>query len=404
MSVWQGLFLQLKSFFMYRLFLIINFILFTSIGFSQRLVTQQEAVNLARTNRINSNPAQLDLLQQQQLLKGSKGFDNPELEYEIDPYDPTVLGVLMPLRLPSVYASRRGLQKERIRLSELMFSLNQYEVNRLVQNTYNEVQYLYARVDLLKQQDSLYQSIKTAAKRNFDAGQINKLEELQATTQADAIRNELLRSQIDLEAEKQIFRFYTGYTDSIISTPIETYIFQTNGDTLINNVQQQILQQQITINQRELSVAKAGLLPELQAGVSFPTISEYQRSVGYQLGLTIPIWRKQNRSQVAAAQTGVELAMAQTELEQQRLNAQFRQAIANYGRELQSLTYYNSTALPQARSIIETSQRLFGGGELNYIESLRNLQTAFEIFTSHLETHRAYNEAVINLAYLNGTL
>jgi cobalt-zinc-cadmium resistance protein CzcA len=173
---------------------------------------------------------------------------------------------------------------------------------------------------------------------------------------------------------------------------------------MINNVQQQILTQQIAINERELQVAKGSLLPELQAGVLFPNISEYQRAVGYQIGLTMPIWRKQNRSRVAAAQTGIEIARAQQELEQQRLTAQYKQAVTNYNRELQSLTYFNSTALAQARAIIETSQRLFGGGELNYIESLRNLQTAFEIFTNHLETHRAYNESVINLAYLNGTL
>ena len=86
------------------------------------------------------------------------------------------------------------------------------------------------------------------------------------------------------------------------------------------------------------------------------------------------------------------------------MNADYRQALANYQMEMQSLNYYNSAALTQARAIIETSQRLFKGGELNYIESLRNLQTSFDIFMNHLETLRAYNEAVIQLNYLNGTL
>jgi hypothetical protein len=35
---------------------------------------------------------------------------------------------------------------------------------------------------------------------------------------------------------------------------------------------------------------------------------------------------------------------------------------------------------------------------------LRNLQSAFDIFINHLETYRSYNEAVIHLNYLNGTL
>ncbi len=91
-------------------------------------------------------------------------------------------------------------------------------------------------------------------------------------------------------------------------------------------------------------------------------------------------------------------------MEIQRLNARYRQASSNLSRELQSLNYYNTVALLQSRAIIEISQRLFQGGELNYIESLRNLITAFEIQTDYLETHRAYNETVIELNYLNGTL
>ncbi len=372
---------------------------------AQRLLTKEDAVNLALNNGRNLRAANLSVQQQQQLLGGSAGFESPQLQYQLSPYDEGAqIGVQQNISFPSLYRNRKALQNERIRLAQFQLLGSQYELKREVRLSFLQLQFFIERMRLLTYQDSIYAAIKNASRRFFDAGQINKLEELQATTQADAVRNELLRSGADLEAELQIFRFYTGYTDSIIITPIEAYLFSPVSDTMINNVQQQILTQQIAINERELRVAKGSLLPELQAGLLFPTISDYQRPVGYQFGLTIPIWRGQNRSRVAAAETGIEIARAQQELEKQRLTTQYRQAVTNYNRELQSLTYFNSTALAQARAIIETSQRLFGGGELNYIESLRNLQTAFDIFTNHLETHRAYNEAVINLSYLNGTL
>ncbi|HVG41556.1 MAG TPA: TolC family protein [Chitinophagaceae bacterium] len=372
---------------------------------AQGVLTKDEAVNSALNNQRNLKAATLNVQQQQQLLRGSAALESPQLQYQLSPYDEGAqIGVQQNISFPSVYNNRKALQTERIRLAQLQVLGSQYDLKREVRLSYLQLQYLAERRRLLLYQDSIYAAIKASSKRFFDAGQINKLEELQATAQADAIQNELFRSQADLEAEKQIFRFYTAYKDSINTTPVETYVFLPTSDTLISNVQQQILQQQIAINQSELGVAKAGLLPELQAGVLFPTISQHQRPVGFQFGLTIPIWRKQNRSRITAAQTGIEMARAQQELEQQRLYAQYRQAVTAYNKELQSLTYYNSTALPQAKAIIETSQRLFQGGELNYIESLRNLQTAFNIFSGHLETHRAYNEAVINLAYLNGTL
>ena len=372
---------------------------------AQRVLTREEAVNLAMNNQRNVRPATLALSQQEQLLKGSAALENPQLQFQLSPYDEgSQVGVQQNFSFPTVYRNRKALQSERIKLAQLQLQGSVYDLKREVSLSYLQLQYLAQRTSLLVYQDSIYAAIKVSASRFFEAGQINKLEELQATTQSDAVHNELVRTKTDLEAEKEIFLFYTGYSDSIITTPIDIYVYQPVSDTLISNVQQRILQQQILVSQRELGVTKAELLPELQAGVLFPTISDYQRPVGYQLGLTIPIWRNRNRSRIRAAETGVEVARAQQELEQQRLNAQYRQAVYNYQKEFQSLSYYNNTGLPQARAIVETSQRLFGGGQLNYIESLRNLQSAFDIYLNHLEAHRAYNEAVIQLNYLNGTL
>jgi cobalt-zinc-cadmium resistance protein CzcA len=381
-----------------------SILLIETVG-AQRVLTKEDAVILALRNQRNLKGAYLSVQQEQQLTKGSAGFESPQLQYQLSPYDEGAqAGVQQTISFPSVYRNRRALQNERVRLAQLQLQGSQYDLKRAVLGSYLQLQFLNARRMLLRYQDSIYSAIKTSSKRFFDAGQINKLEELQATTQAGAAGNNLARSQTDLESEEQIFRFYTGYTDSLNTTPMEPYVFQLTTDTIKNNIQQDILQQQIIINQKESSLAKAGLLPELQAGIMFPTNGNYVQPVGYQFGLTIPLWQKQNRGRVAAAETGIQIARAQQEVEQQRLSAQYRQALKVYQGEARSLAYYKNTALLQARAIIETSQRLFQGGELNYIESLRNLQTAFEIFTSHLDTQRAYNEAVINLNYLNGTL
>ena len=371
---------------------------------AQRLLTKDDAIQLALNNQRNLKAANLSVQQQQQLLRGVAGLENPQVTAEASPYEPLQIGVQQTFSLPGVYKNRKALQNERIRLAQLQLQGNHYDLKLQVRSSYLQVQFLTEQVRLLNYQDSIYQAIKVSSKRFFDAGQINKLEELQATSQADKIRNELTRMEADLKAEKTIFQFFTAQTDSFTVEPMDQYAFVPLTDTTVSNVQQQILQQQIVINQSQLRVQKSQLSPEITAGVLFPTSKEYERPVGYQVGISVPIWRRQNRSRIEAAKTGVDIATAGLELEQQRLNAQYRQAITSYQRDLQSLRYYNNTALPQARAIIETSQRLFQGGELNYIESLRNLQNAFAIFSDHLETVRTYNEVVIQLNYLNGTL
>lgn|GEM_PF-1321819 len=379
-------------------------IIFFQSAYAQVLLTKEAAVELALNNQRNLKAASLSLQQQQQLSKRAGGLDNPQVTVGASPYEPLVLGIQQNLSLPGVYRNRRALQNERIQLARLQLQGSQYELKKEVQLTYLQLQYLNERQILFSYQDSIYQAIKTSSQRFFDAGQINKLEELQATTQSDGIRNQLQRIQADRDAILQIFRFYTAYQDAIIVELMQTYQLAPSTDLILNNIQQQILQQQIAISQRQIQVERSNLLPGFTTGVLFPTTKNYERPIGYQVGVTLPVWRKQNRSRIASAQISFDITRAQQELEQQRLNAQYRQALTNYQRELQSLDYFINTALPQARKIIEISQRLFQGGELNYIESLRNLQTAFEIFINHLDTHRMYNESVIQLNYLNGKL
>jgi cobalt-zinc-cadmium resistance protein CzcA len=389
---------------MYRGLLLLLFTTLLYNGNGQRLVTRSEALDLAVKNQRNLRAANLSVQQQQELLKGSTGLESPQVFGELTPYEPLILGVQQTLSLPSVYRNRRALQREQMRLAQLRLQGSQYDLKRDVSSNYLQLQYLAHRRRLVLFQDSIYNEIKAAAKRFFAAGQINKLEELQASSQADQVSNELSRTEADYVAELELFRFYTYVNDSIVVDSLSNYAFLLSTDSAITNIQQQLLFQQIAIQERELQLQRSQLLPELQAGVSFPTSKEFERPVGFQFGITIPIWQRQNRSRIAAARTGIEVAKAQQELESQRLNAQYRQTLNQYRRDLQSLTYFNSTALPQARAIMETSRRLFQGGELNYIESLRNLQSAFDIFFSHLDTHRAFNESVIQLKYLNGTL
>lgn len=373
-------------------------------GNSQRIISREESVERTLANQRNLKAANLTVQQQEQLLRAAADFQSPQVFGEATPYEPLIVGVQQTFSLPGVYRKRKALQTERLRLAQLQLQGTQYELKREVLLNYLQLQYLAERKRLLSYQDSIYQEIKISAKRFFDAGQINKLEELQAATQADQVSNELLRIQAELESELQLFRFYTSLSDSVVAEPLQPYVFVSGNDTSVSNIQQQLLQQQITVSQQQLQVERSELLPQLQAGVTFPTGRGFERPVGYQFGVTLPIWRRQNRSRIAAAESGIGIARAQQELEQQRLKAQYRQAVAILRRESQSLNYFNATALPQAKAIMETAQRLFQGGELNYIESLRNLQTAFDILLNHVETQRAYNEAVIQLNYLNGTL
>ncbi|RYY82071.1 MAG: TolC family protein, partial [Chitinophagaceae bacterium] len=257
---------------------------------AQTVLTRDEAVARAIGNQRNLQAARLNITQQQQLLRGAGDISNPQVTVELSPYEPLILGVQQNFNLPGVYRNRRTLQSERIRLAELQLQGTQYDLKRDVRFSYLQAQYLTERIRLLTYQDSIYAAIKVSSQRFFTAGQINKLEELNATTQADRVRNDLERAQTDLAAELQILRFYTAMTDWILVTRFQLDSLTGLADTVGANVQQQILQQQVGIAQRELQLQRSEQGPQFYAGPLFPTTQNYERFLGFQAGISIPIW------------------------------------------------------------------------------------------------------------------
>jgi len=370
----------------------------------QRTLSENEAVEQALKNARNTNVANLTLTQQQQLLRGAGGIANPQLTLEKSPYEPLIAGVQQQFDWPTLYGARKQLQQARVRLAETSVSFNALQIKRLVRTAYLQLQYLNERLVQLKYQDSIYKDIKAAAARSFEAGQINKLDELFAASQADRINNEMVRAIADLQQQQRALQLLTGLKETVIPARISALPLNELADTLNNNPQIRVLEQEVEVSKNELKLARRSLLPSVNAGVLFPTTKEYENFLGYQVGLSIPLWARQNRSRIAAASTGVELAAANQQNALQQLENQYLINQVNVQKEQASLHYFNTVALRQSAEIIETSRRLFVAGQISYIESLRNITSAFETQINYLETLRNYNQAVIELNYITGNL
>jgi cobalt-zinc-cadmium resistance protein CzcA len=253
--------------------------------------------------------------------------------------------------------------------------------------------------------------MKTAAKRNFEAGQINKLEELFASNEANNLHNELERALIELPAQKRALSYILNYSSDFV---VDTFQAMTTDpmllsllDTISNSIRPQILQQQVVVSQKELKAERAELLPQINTGPLFgleKPHGEGTKKQGWRVSLSVPIWRAQNRARIRAAQTGVQLAEAQRRREIQDLNREYTTTLGQLLREQKSIQYYTTVANQQAIDITQTALRLFQAGQVNYIETMRNIITAYQTKENYLESIRNFNQALTELKYLNGSL
>ena len=70
----------------------------------------------------------------------------------------------------------------------------------------------------------------------------------------------------------------------------------------------------------------------------------------------------------------------------------------------QSLNYYQQTGIKKAAEIITSAKRFFESGETDFISYLRNIDEAYSIQLKYLEALRNYNQSILSIKYLTGTL
>ena len=68
------------------------------------------------------------------------------------------------------------------------------------------------------------------------------------------------------------------------------------------------------------------------------------------------------------------------------------------------MQYYKSSGLPNAELITKQSTVAFQKGEINYAQHVLNLQQADEIKQNYLQTLLEYNQSVIALEFLSGSI
>ena len=158
------------------------------------------------------------------------------------------------------------------------------------------------------------------------------------------------------------------------------------------------------INRKTIEVEKANALPGFMVGYYNQSTRETNLAYRWRVGLSIPLWAGQYKSRIAAAQTGQEVARQRTEAQTQLLSVDLQAAQGEVVKFQNSLNFYETVALQQANDIINTARRFFESGQTDYINFLRTTNDAYQIRLRYLETMRSYNQSILTINYLKGTL
>lgn len=387
---------------------------------AQQLLTETEAVDKALKNSPSLKAATLTVRQSEELVRSARNIPNPDLTFDSPSGTFYTLGVQQSFRFPSVYKYQSQLQHQQIGLAQKEQLITQNDAKFKVKLIYQSIQAAEAMRQQIAAQDSVYEQIRQAAKRQFEVGTIDKLVLTFAETQAAEVHNALaeatqqvvinkiqlrLLMQGDNEKEQNQQGVNRQIEQDFQVQPLTNLpLANLPSNDLAQNPLIQATEQAALISQKAINVEKANALPGFMVGYYNQGARESNLGLRLRAGVSIPLWVGQYKSRIAAAQTGHEIAKQRTEAQKLMLSTDLQAAQGDLVRYRNSLNYFQATALHQADELIGTARRLFEGGQTDYIGFLRTTNDAFNIKLRYLETLRYYHQTVLTINYLTGNL
>ena len=377
---------------------------------AQQLLTEAEAVARTLANSKNIYAASLQVKQQQQLLKASFNLPNPEFFWESPTGNFYTGSITQSIEFPTVYNNQYRLQKQQVGVAQKENLVSEAELKYRVKTLYLEAQFNDSMVKQLYRQDTIYENIKLSAVRQFNAGQVDYLQQLYAETQYGDIHYQYQQAVSRTKSVKAQLQWVTGINESIAVTPLSVIIAPVSSSVypdssaLISNPSIQLLLQQQAAAKQNIALQKSRALP----GLAFGYFNQGERDTKwfnrFRFGVTIPLWVGQYKGNINAAKTAQEVLQNKQAGLQQELSAQVINANSEIQSNWQAVQYYQQTGLQKAQDIITTSRRFFESGEIDFINLMRNNNEAFSIYQKYLQAVRSYHLSIINYQYLMGQL
>jgi len=175
----------------------------------------------------------------------------------------------------------------------------------------------------------------------------------------------------------------------------------------------QITLQQIAIAEASKNLEKAITKPDFSIGYFLQSLTGNQqinekdvfyntvpRFQGVNLGISIPIFNKANKSRIQASETEIRVQEKRAEYLKNQLNSELLQQIQEQKTNQSLVDYYVQTALPNAEIISKNATKAYQNGEVGYVEYLQSLETVLNIQQNYLQAINAFNRSVINIQYL----
>lgn len=398
---------------------VIPFILLC-VGFNtsaQDKITLQNGIETASRNNLVVKNERIKSEYQKILISSSLNI--PQASFSVEAgqinsaYSDVRFGISQSISFPTVYTNQKKLLNEEWKTAVLTIAWREIELRKAVTQIFYTIILYREKEKLLIKADSIYAEFLSKTNLRLAKGESNILENTTAELQRGNIQLQLKALQQEIELAKLQFQLLlnteTNYeplaTNSKVDFPINLDTSFVNQHPLLK-----VFQQQKMITMANTTLEKSRLLPSLSIGINTMSMKGtgadnifYTASTRFnfaQIGVGIPIFAGSQKAKINASKVFESITENNFQQQFQQLKKEYQNAFLQYQTNLHAVNYFESTALKNANLIVETANKQFINGNINYLDWVVLINQSIAIQSNYLDSIKMLNESIISINYL----
>ncbi len=379
-----------------------------------KTLTVEEAIAMAKQNYPSLKESKA-LIEREQAMKGTSfNMGNTQIFTGKEEYGNNLPGIQTTFGIEQGNIdllsgfSKSKFYKERIKLGEKLYVVNEQQLVRNVMLAYEQINYNKAQLRFAKKLDSVYINFKKAAKLRYETGETGKLEFISASSEYQQIQVLKQQAYDDIEIAKRALKQYLGIDGDFetVEAPYATidFINVTQKISIKNNPKLQYALQNTQVSKANIGVEKSKYLPKFNLSYGKQIVDNVSGFNKYQIGINIPLWFFPQKARIKAAKADGMIAENQYLEQKAVVESRVSQLIKSLEKTEKILKYYKEGALLLAEEQIAVAESASKEGEIDYVNYITILNSAIRIKQNHLQYINQYNQQTIEIQFQLGNL
>ncbi len=384
------------------------FLLLSANGFSQTSsLSLEEAIELGSKNYPLRQAQQLQIEQANKLSDIKTAVPPTNIYITGGEFDFNenkgvhAIGFTQSFNPKKVGSSQRELYKQQAQLAQSKLQITEQELAYQISLAYYQLVYQKHKKNTLQSMTAAYEDLVEMNQEKFKLGQTGKLPLLTAQDQLKAAQWEITLAQEEIKAAAAALQ-YQLYADEAVDSDLNKLPVPADLATpeFAGHPMVQYYEQSQEVTRATIAAQKASLKPQWQTGLEFQTVEGNVPFLGYQVGMAVPLFKKNQHAKVEAAEVQLQVQQAQKNATLRQLEIEAQHIKTSLQTYLVAMEQLQSELLPSIRSRQDFAKEAFRYGEATYLEYIQAIEEHQQYELRYLELLRAYYLLEVRLRYL----